>query len=85
MTSAFNQGVSNLGWQHKRPELAAHAALQLNLPLADVEHWDEAAITARGQALAAIACRVWPHGTSQLKGRTEAEHAHVGAHDLGGN
>ena len=85
VTSAFNQGVSNLGWEHKRPELAAQSALQLNLPIAAVDRWDEATITARGQALAAIACRVWPHGTSQLKGRTEAEHAHVGAHDLGGN
>lgn len=27
VTSAFNQGVSNLGWDWKRPELAAQSAL----------------------------------------------------------
>lgn len=60
VTSAFNQGVSNLGWDQKRPELAAQSALQLNLPIAATEHWDEEAITARGETLADIACRIWP-------------------------
>lgn len=60
VTSAFNQGVSNLGWEQKRPELAAQSALQLNLPITATEHWDEETITARGEALADIACRIWP-------------------------
>lgn len=60
VTSAFNQGVSNLGWEQKRPELAAQSALQLNHPIAATEHWDEEAITARAEALAEIVCRVWP-------------------------
>lgn len=60
VTSAFNQGVSNLGWEQKRPELATQSALQLNLPIAATEHWDEETITARGEALADIACRIWP-------------------------
>lgn len=60
VTSAFNQGVSNLGWDQKRPELAAQSALQLNLPIATTEHWDEETITARGEALADIVCRIWP-------------------------
>lgn len=62
VTSAFNQGVSNLGWEAKRPELAAQSALQLNLPIATAEHWDETTIEDRGIALATIACRVWLHG-----------------------
>lgn len=60
VTSAFNQGVSNLGWDRKRPELAAQSALQLNLPIAATEHWDEAAIAARGAKLADIVCQIWP-------------------------
>lgn len=60
VTSAFNQGVSNLGWEQKRPELVAQSALQLNLPIAATEHWDEGAITARGVMLADVACRIWP-------------------------
>ncbi|QDR77346.1 DUF262 domain-containing protein [Corynebacterium sanguinis] len=60
VTSAFNQGVSNLGWEQKRPELAAQSALQLNIPIAAAQHWDEATITARGADLAEIVCRIWP-------------------------
>lgn len=63
VTSAFNQGVSNLGWEFKRPELAAQSALQLNLPVAAAEDWDEAAITARSAALAEITCRIWQRVT----------------------
>lgn len=60
VTSAFNQGVSNLGWEQKRPELAAQSALQLNLPIVATEHWDEGTILARGEVLAEIVCRIWP-------------------------
>jgi hypothetical protein len=60
VTSAFNQGVSNLGWAQKRPELVAQSSLQLNHPIAATEHWDEEAILARGEALTEIVCRIWP-------------------------
>lgn len=60
VTPAFNQGVSNLSWKVKYPELASQSALQLNLPIVSSEVWDESAIASRGAALAAIACRVWP-------------------------
>src|SRR5699024_8427093 len=60
VTSAFNQGVSNLGWEQKRTELAAQSALQLNLPIVATEHWDEGTILARGEVLAEIVCRIWP-------------------------
>jgi uncharacterized protein with ParB-like and HNH nuclease domain len=60
VTSTFNQSVSNLGWEQKRPELAGQSSLQLNLPIASTEQWDEEAILARGEALAEIVCRIWP-------------------------
>ncbi|NUU32663.1 DUF262 domain-containing protein [Arthrobacter sp. C9C5] len=63
VTSRFNQGVSNFGWDVKRPEFALQSSLQLNKPLASSESWDEASIQNRARHLAEVACRVWPRVT----------------------
>lgn len=61
VTDTFNKKVSNLSWsQHKRPEFAKQASLELNKPIAASEVWDEAAIDARAEALAAFAVKIWP-------------------------
>lgn len=59
VTSHFNQGVSNLGWEVKRAEFALQSGLQLNKPIAAAKQWDESAIGERAERLAAAACRVW--------------------------
>lgn len=61
VTNTFNKVVSNLSWsEHKRPEFAKQASLELNKPIAASETWDEAAIDARAKALATVAARIWP-------------------------
>ncbi len=60
VTSSFNQGVSNLAWDVKSPELGQQSRLQLNSPIAASPTWDESAITERAAVLAAASCRVWP-------------------------
>ncbi|RAX48249.1 DUF262 domain-containing protein [Arthrobacter sp. AQ5-05] len=59
VTSRFNQGVSNFGWDAKRPEFALQSSLQLNKPVSTSDQWDESTIQLRSQQLAAVACRVW--------------------------
>ncbi len=61
VTPTFNQSVSNYAWSVKRPEFAQQSALQLNVPIATSEDWDEGHIEARATALAEVACCVWPH------------------------
>lgn len=75
VTNTFNNVVSNLSWsEHKRPEFAKQASLELNKPIAASETWDEAAIDARAKALATVAARIWPSpaalGTSIVPGIT---------------
>jgi hypothetical protein len=59
LTAPLNSSVSNGPWEKKRSCLKEHSQLVLNAQLLDVETWDEDAITARGRALAEVACRVW--------------------------
>lgn len=54
-----NAEASNDGWQYKRAALR-QSDLAINAPLAKLERWDEAAIRARSQELARIACQIWP-------------------------
>jgi hypothetical protein len=67
VTSRFNQGVSNFGWDIKRPEFALQSSLQLNKPLASSDCWDEASIHTRARHLAEVACRVWPRVTPAVE------------------
>lgn len=55
----YNALASNDGWQNKR-EALRQSHLAINAPLAKLERWDEAAIRARSQELARIACQIWP-------------------------
>lgn len=59
VTGRFNQGVSNFGWEAKRPEFSLQSSLQLNKAVSASERWDESAIQDRSAQLAAAACRVW--------------------------
>jgi hypothetical protein len=63
VTRQFNQGVSNYGWDAKRPEFSSQSALQINKLIAAAEEWDEVAIEQRAQNLADAACRVWQRVT----------------------
>ncbi|WP_372697510.1 DUF262 domain-containing protein [Arthrobacter sp. JSM 101049] len=66
VTSGFNQGVSNLGWEVKRAEFALQSGLQLNKPIAASEQWNEPTIGKRAEQLAAAACRVWGRPNSTV-------------------
>lgn len=59
VTSQFNQGVSNFGWDAKRPEFSLQSSLQLNKPVSTSDQWDESTIQLRSEQLADAACRVW--------------------------
>lgn len=59
VTPRFNQGVSNFGWDAKRPEFSLQSILQLNKGVSASDQWDETAIQLRSEKLAATACRVW--------------------------
>ena len=59
VTPRFNQGVSNFGWDAKRPEFSLQSSLQLNKTVSASDQWDESAIQLRSEKLAAAACRVW--------------------------
>ena len=56
---ARNTQASNGGWPQKRDALS-QSNLVINERLAQLEHWDEAAIMQRSLELAEIACKVWP-------------------------
>ena len=72
VTGDFNREVSNLGWDVKRPEFQKQKSLVINYAIADEDTWDEAAIAARAQALAKVACIVWP-GPTALCGSESSE------------
>lgn len=60
VTRHFNGSVSNLGWASKQPEFAKQSSIMLNVAVAAVEDWDEAAIDMRARVLAGVAAKVWP-------------------------
>lgn len=59
VTSPLNSSVSNGPFSTKMPALRAHSSLSLNRELNDFDHWDEAAIAARGSALFETARTIW--------------------------
>jgi hypothetical protein len=59
LSSALNASQSNSAWKDKRPALLAHSLLPINLMLADVLVWDEAAIRKRGEELLLRALKIW--------------------------
>lgn len=60
VTSNFNNDVSNLGWDTKRPEFEKQKSLVINYGVAQSVTWDESRITQRAEALADVAVRLWP-------------------------
>ncbi|QGM48243.1 HNH endonuclease family protein [Methylocystis heyeri] len=75
VSDKLNPTLSNAPWldpvpgkSGKRSALNDHSMLRLNAKLvaAHPDHWDEACIDARGEALLKVACEIWPppDGTS---------------------
>jgi hypothetical protein len=62
LTNKLNPAVSNGPWEKKFSQISRHSLLRLNKEIEahDCGTWDEAAIHARGKALAALACKTWP-------------------------
>ncbi|MGU3661521.1 DUF262 domain-containing protein [Methylobacterium fujisawaense] len=60
LSSALNSAQSNLGWDHKRQEMASHSLLPINNEVLALPTWDEAAIAARGAVLFERARKIWP-------------------------
>ncbi|MFN8120403.1 MAG: DUF262 domain-containing HNH endonuclease family protein [Micropruina glycogenica] len=67
VTGTFNRGVSNLGWETKKPEFEKQRSLVLNYDVARVAHWDEDSIAERADQLARAAIRLWPAPDLLLK------------------
>ncbi|WP_298877065.1 DUF262 domain-containing protein [uncultured Microbacterium sp.] len=59
VTATFNNEVSNLGWEVKRPEFLKQRSLVINYMVADSACWDEGTIDQRGRGLADAAIRIW--------------------------
>ncbi|WP_461170204.1 DUF262 domain-containing protein [Arthrobacter sp. Z1-15] len=59
VTGAFNNDVSNHGWDIKRLEFQKQKSLVLNYDVANAPVWNEEAINHRSQALAEVAIRIW--------------------------
>jgi hypothetical protein len=62
LTRKLNPSVSNGPWEKKIAQITRHSLLRLNKEIEAHNRgtWDEAAIDARGNALAALACKTWP-------------------------
>lgn len=65
-TSKLDIGLSNKPWPEKLAQLGLHTSLQMNRDLIATApaEWNEAAIEARGAALAQDIISIWPHGGS---------------------
>ncbi|MFZ5490964.1 MAG: DUF262 domain-containing protein [Pseudomonadota bacterium] len=59
LTHALNVTVSNGPFSVKMPAVKSHASLALNRELNAFDHWDEETILKRGQALFAVAQKIW--------------------------
>ncbi|MCC9195304.1 DUF262 domain-containing protein [Arthrobacter sp. zg-Y820] len=59
VTGAFNNDVSNHGWDIKRLEFQKQKSLVLNYDVANAPLWNEEAINRRSLALAEVAIRIW--------------------------
>lgn len=60
VTQALNSAASNAAWVEKKPELLNGSLLPINQQLQSVGHWDEKAITTRGNELFERAVKIWP-------------------------
>ena len=65
LTRKLNPSVSNGPWEKKLSQISRHSLLRLNKEIETHNRgmWDEAAIHARGKAMAALACKTWPRPT----------------------
>jgi uncharacterized protein with ParB-like and HNH nuclease domain len=61
LTQPLNSSVSNSAFATKKPEILKNSALALNRYFHDKGNWDEAEITARGEALFSHASNKWPY------------------------
>jgi uncharacterized protein with ParB-like and HNH nuclease domain len=74
LTGARNPSLGNLGFETKRDALR-QSLLKLNREVADPPNctgkatWTEESIQARGNCLAALACKIWPRG-AEVSGPT---------------
>lgn len=59
VTGAFNNDVSNHGWDIKRLEFQKQKSLVLNYDVANSPVWNEEAISHRSLTLAEVAIRIW--------------------------
>lgn len=57
---SVNRAAQHCDFAAKRDKLLANTSLRLNVPLIATSAWDEAAISARANALATIALTIWP-------------------------
>ena len=64
LTQPLNSSVSNSAFEIKKPEILKNSALALNRYFQDKTIWDEALITARGEALFSYAVVKWPYPTA---------------------
>lgn len=60
LTKKLNPVVSNGSWEKKQHQILEHTALKLNAKLKDFAEWNESRIVERGEALLAIAQKIWP-------------------------
>jgi hypothetical protein len=59
LTPSANPSLGNNTFEHKKNHLRA-SLLKLNQLIANQDTWDESAIRARGEVLAALAIELWP-------------------------
>lgn len=59
VTGTFNNEVSNLSWDIKRPEFQKQRSLVINYAIAASDAWTESEIASRSTALAEVAIRIW--------------------------
>ncbi|QTV78984.1 DUF262 domain-containing protein [Microbacterium sp. NIBRBAC000506063] len=59
VTGTFNNDVSNLGWDIKRPEFQKQRSLVINYDIAASESWGEDSIAQRASIFADVAIRIW--------------------------
>jgi hypothetical protein len=60
LTGGLNISVGNKGFLEKRAKLEEHTGLFLNKWFLRLDQWNEAVISARGEALANMAVNIWP-------------------------
>ena len=59
VTGTFNNEVSNLSWDIKRPEFQKQRSLVINYAIAASDAWTESEIASRSTDLAEVAIRIW--------------------------